>query len=364
METAYINTKIMETLTSYSALQQAASGFGVQDAIVEPLGNGLIHYTYLAQHDGQAIVLQQINTKIFADPRALIDNYLAIYEYLQKNGSVKIPAPVRTRDGNWLLRIDDTTWRATEYIANSYTPHATEDASAAYTTASCFGRFTRSLAGMDLQNLKVLLADFHDLSYRYHEFEDTVTNAVGLRLMRATHVIAELRQRKYLVHFYETVKNNPGFPVRLMHHDCKINNILFDVQTRDVICPIDLDTIMPGKYFSDIGDMIRSMACTVDENSRDWEKIDIRPDFYDAVVHGYLDGIGNELTASEKEQIHKSGLIMTYMQTLRFVTDFLRGDVYYKTSYSEQNLNRALNQLVLLEKLEDFLHSRNIAVHP
>jgi hypothetical protein len=145
-----------------------------------------------------------------------------------------------------------------------------------------------------------------------------------------------------------------------MHHDCKIGNILFDISTREVICPIDLDTIMPGKYFSDLGDMIRTMACTVDENSRDWEHIDVRPEFYEAIVDGYLHGIGNELMEAERENIHKSGLLMTYMQTLRFVTDFLQGDTYYKTTYPEQNLNRALNQLVLLEKLEDFLAEKGV----
>ena len=355
----------METLTNYDSLQQVASGFGVQDAKVEPLGNGLIHHTYLAGHNGRAIVLQQINTNVFADPQALIGNYLAIYAHLEKHGSIKIPAPVCAVDGSWLLLSDDNkSWRATEYIQNSYTPGSIENAKTAYTAASCFGKFTRSLAGMNLRDLKVLLADFHDLSYRYDQFEDVVANTQGMRLMRATHVIAELRQRKYLVDFYASIRNNHEFPVRLMHHDCKINNILFDAHTNEVICPIDLDTIMPGKYFSDIGDMIRTMACTVDENSRDWEYIDIRPEFYDAIVQGYLDGIGNELTNEEREQVHKSGLIMTYMQTLRFVTDFLQDDVYYRTGYPEQNLNRALNQLILLEKLEDFLKSRNIPIHP
>jgi hypothetical protein len=112
---------------------------------------------------------------------------------------------------------------------------------------------------------------------------------------------------------------------------------------------------MPGKYFSDVGDMIRTMSCTVDENSREWELIDVRPEFYNAIVDGYLHGMGAEFTAAEIENIHKSGLLMTYMQTIRFLTDFLNGDVYYRTTYPEQNLNRALNQLILLEKLEQYL---------
>ncbi|HYE53219.1 MAG TPA: aminoglycoside phosphotransferase family protein [Chitinophagaceae bacterium] len=349
----------METLTDINGLQQVAAGFGLQHANVQPLGKGLIHFTYKAADGNQTLVLQQINTKVFADPRALIENYLVVYEHLKQNGQVKVPAPIPAVTGEWLWSDHaNTYWRATEYIPDSYSPDATENAGAAYTTAKSFGRFTSSLSGLDTLQLQVLLANFHDLSYRYHQFEDVVATTQGLRLMRATHVIAELRQRKYLVDFYDSIKNNTAFPMRLMHHDCKIGNILFDANTGEVICPIDLDTIMPGKYFSDLGDMIRTMACTVDENSREWEIIDIRSDFYDAIVQGYLDGIGNELTPEEKINLHQSGLLMIFMQTLRFVTDFLQGDVYYRTSYPEQNLNRALNQLILLEKLEFFLAQR------
>ena len=350
----------METITNLDKLQQIAAGFGLQNALVEPLGSGLIHYTYKALADGQAIVLQQINTKVFADPQALVQNYLVVYDHLRQQGSIQIPAPVPATNGSWLLRdADGSAWRATEFISNSYSPDATDNARAAFTTASCFGQFSKALTGIDKSRLQVVLADFHDLSFRYHQFEDVVANVYGLRLMRATHVIAELRERKYLVDFYASIKNNPEYPVRLMHHDCKIGNILFDIETREVICPIDLDTIMPGKYFSDLGDMIRTMACTVDENSREWEIIDVRPEFYDAIVSGYLQGIGTELTEAEKATIHKSGLLMTYMQTLRFLTDFLQGDIYYRTTYPEQNLNRALNQLILLEKLEEFLAKNN-----
>lgn len=354
----------METLTNTDSVQEIAAGFGLQNPAIEPLGGGLIHHTYKATANGKAIVLQQINTKVFAHPQSLISNYLVVYEQLQKNGTVKLPAPIPATNGEWLLKDQHNAyWRATEFITNSYSPEGTEDARTAYTTAACFGRFTRSLAGIDLLQLQVLLADFHDLAYRYSQFEDVVANTTGMRLMRATHVIAELRQRKYLVDFYVSIKNNPAYPLRLMHHDCKISNILFDKHTKEVICPIDLDTIMPGKYFSDLGDMIRTMACTVDENSREWEQIDIKPDYYKAIVQGYLDGIGNEFTPEEQENIHKSGLLMTYMQTLRFVTDFLLGDVYYRVTDPEHNLNRALNQLILLEKLEDFLAVEQTPLH-
>jgi hypothetical protein len=113
---------------------------------------------------------------------------------------------------------------------------------------------------------------------------------------------------------------------------------------------------MPGKFFSDLGDMIRTMACTEDEKSILWDKIRIDESFYKAIVRGYLKRTESIMTAAEMDHIHYSGLIMVFMQGIRFLTDYLNGDVYYKIEYPEQNLNRALNQLILLEKLEDFLH--------
>ena len=338
------------------AIKKVAKEFGLDNPTVEPLGEGIIHHTFKVESDVQAIVLQQINTNVFTKPEALIDNYLLVHQYLQDSGRIRIPEPVESQSGDWLVKDEDgSCWRATEFIDNTYSPDSAHDARAAYTTAACFGSFTRALQGINISQLDVVIAEFHDLSFRYQQFEDAINKAELFKAMRATHVIAELRQRKYLVDFYKAIKNNPSFPLRLMHHDCKIGNILFDRTTHEVICPIDLDTIMPGKYFSDLGDMIRTMACTEGEESRKWEAIDIRKDFYESIVNGYLSAMGNVFTAEEKEHIHKSGSMMIYMQALRFITDFLEGDKYYKTSYPEQNLNRALNQLILLEKLEEFL---------
>ncbi len=125
--------------------------------------------------------------------------------------------------------------------------------------------------------------------------------------------------------------------------------------SHQALCPVDLDTVMPGLFFSDVGDMIRSMGATQDENSHQWEAIAINPDFYKAIIAGYLEGIGDNFTPAEKKHIHQAGLMMVFMQSLRFVTDFLNNDVYYKIDYPEQNLNRALNQLILLERLEEFV---------
>jgi hypothetical protein len=342
-------------------IQKAAARFlEREDAIVvESLGNGLIHHTYrIAEPLHQKkLVLQAINTTIFTSPASIINNYQEIYTYLQSHHSkTSIPAPMPDKDGK-LLWVDDekNCWRASTFIENSYSPMNAVTEQEAYTVAKSFAAFTNSLGGIDITKLKEIIPGFHNLSLRFDQFEHAVKNAPVQRLLKATHIIAELRQRKKLVSFYGSIHHNKDYPDRVMHHDCKISNILFDKNTNNVICPVDLDTTMPGKFFSDLGDMIRTMACTVDENSTSWEEIEVRPSFYQSILKGYLEGAGNIFTSSEIENIHYSGLILTYMQSLRFVTDYLNGDVYYKISYSEQNLSRALNQLILLEKLEEFL---------
>lgn len=148
--------------------------------------------------------------------------------------------------------------------------------------------------------------------------------------------------------------NDVDFKNRIMHHDCKLSNVLFHTITNEAITPIDLDTLMGGYFFSDLGDMIRSMVSGKGE-SESLKEISIDGKIYEALVGGYLVGMGDAFTKKEHKHIHHSGLIMIYMQALRFLSDYLLGDVYYKTAYKKENLDRAQNQLKLLESLEQFL---------
>jgi hypothetical protein len=140
-----------------------------------------------------------------------------------------------------------------------------------------------------------------------------------------------------------------------MHHDCKLTNILFDKTTHRAICPVDLDTTMPGYFFSDIGDMIRSMVPTLPENSNSWDELTIQPTIYFNIVKGYREGINDAFTEYEQDHIHSSGLLMLFMQGIRFLTDYLLEDRYYKTTYEHQNLDRAKNQFLVLQQLEKFV---------
>ena len=350
----------METLNAglvTGDIEKAALQFGRGVPAIKPLGNGLINRTYKAAFtESAAIVLQCINQTTFPQPENIINNYRLIQDYFAQKGEKKIARLLKTKnDKYYWIDPAENFWRATEFISNSYASAIPKTPEEVFTAAKSFAAFTQSLHGLHASDLAIIIPDFHNLAFRYRQFEAAVAGAPVSRLLKATHVISEIRDRTGLVDFYNEVeKNEAEYPTRIMHHDCKISNILFDDTTRAVICPVDLDTVMPGKYFSDIGDMIRTMACTEEENSRAWEHIDVKKDYYKAIINGYLEGMHNSLTASERKHIHQPGLILTYMQCIRFVTDFLNNDIYYKTSYPEQNLNRALNQLILLEKLETF----------
>lgn len=339
-------------------LQKAASQFGNTIPLIENLGQGLIHRTFKVTFtNGNSIVLQCINERTFSLPENIINNYLLVYNYLQHQpNALKIPALVPTHQHKYFwVDEDGKFWRATGFIPNSSSFPVPQTEKNAYDAAKCFANLTASLKGIDTSALNIIIPRFHDLEFRYQQFEEAIAKGGIMRLLRSTHVISELRARKNLLEFYNGLTNEIDYPTRVMHHDSKISNILFDNNSKEVLCPVDLDTVMPGKYFSDIGDMIRTMTCTVDENSTEWEKISIHGNYYEAIVSGYIDGISNNLTIKEKENLHYAGLLMIYMQCLRFVADFLNNDIYYKTDYAEQNLNRALNQFILLEQLEEFL---------
>src|SRR5215204_448978 len=342
-------------------IQKAAAQFGIGAPHIESLGEGLIHRTYKVNFPGNdvPIVLQCINQTMFPQPENIINNYRIISQNLKYQAhSLQVPEMVLTNSGKlfWIDE-DGNFWRGTLFINNSFAPSALSNEKEAFLVANSFAAFTLALAGLDTDQLDVIIPDFHNLSLRHHQFETAIQKATIQRLLKSTHVIAELRQRKFLVDFFDQIKKNENYRLRVMHHDCKISNILFDKTTKDVLCPVDLDTTMPGYYFSDLGDMIRSMACTVDENSTIWEAIDVEKKYYNAIVSGYMETMTDAFTREEVNHIHHSGLLLTYMQALRFVTDFLNNDIYYKTTYPEQNLNRALNQLILLEKIEEFLVS-------
>lgn len=325
---------------------------------VEKIGEGLINYSYkVTCENKKGLLLQLINKNVFPKPQDVQENYTNIWQYAEfEFTGLRLPSPKYCGKKTTLF-IDENEnyWRAFELIENSKTLQIAKKPSQAKATAKAFAKFTAAFEGFNINLLKIVIPNFHNLSFRYDQFEESLNTEMYERMAKAISITNELKKRERYKHFYEIIIDSGEFHLRVMHHDAKITNILFSKESGKVICPVDFDTVMPGYFFSDLGDIIRSMACSHDENSTDYENISIKKKMYEGIIEGYLLAMGKQLTNSEKNYIHYSGLLIIYMQTLRFITDYLNGDIYYQTSYGEQNFDRAKNQLVLLEKLEEFL---------
>jgi Phosphotransferase enzyme family len=343
------------------AIAHAAAQFGMgTDILVSTLSSGLIHQTHhvYSVANNRGIVLQQLNETVFKKPQQVMANYHVVHQHLQQTNGVVIPEPILSTTGEWLWKdIEGRHWRATAYMPDSYTETLPLTPEKARKAAASFAGLTTDLRSLPTNAVAEVLPDFHNLTLRFAQFQHALQTGVHERIASAHTVIEPLLNRKHYVNFYTHLIADTDFVVRLMHHDCKLSNVLFHKLTGDALCPIDLDTLMPGYYFSDWGDMVRSMAATTDETETDLATISIRSDVYNALMQGYLSEMEGELTTSEKKYFHHSGLLMIYMQALRFLTDYLVGDVYYKTTYALQNYDRALNQVTLLMRLEEFLQA-------
>ncbi|MBS1920935.1 MAG: aminoglycoside phosphotransferase family protein [Bacteroidetes bacterium] len=325
---------------------------------IYPVGHGLINHTYKVVCESQSpFLLQQINKKVFTNPKDVQENYLNIWQYAEfELTGLKLPSP-KYWDKQETLFIDHNHnyWRAFEYIPDSVTLTIAQKPSQAKAMAKTFAKFTSAFSNFNVDQLNTIIPDFHNLTFRYEEMELAEKGELYEQIAKAQPLLRELKARERYRHFYDILTSSPEFPLRVMHHDAKISNILFSKTSGRVICPVDFDTVMPGYFFSDLGDMIRSTAGNFDENYLHFEKIRIRKNFYEAIISGYLFVMEKYLTDSEKKYIHYAGLMMIYMQAIRFLTDFMNGGIYYKVEYTGQNFDRALNQLTLLKRLEEFL---------
>ena len=330
--------------------------FGIpSDALMIPITSGIINKTWKVTSTKGNFILQQINDHVFINPELIHGNIAAIAAYLKKNYSNYLfPSPVLNVEGTQLLKEKDSGYfRVFPFIEGTHTIDVVENPKQAFEAAEQFGRFTAYLAGFDSSTLKVTIPDFHNLSYRYRQFQDALSTGNQQRIQSEKNLIGKLEKLNFLVKQYDAITKNPSFKKRVTHHDTKISNVLFNEQD-NAVCIIDLDTVMPGYFISDVGDMMRTYLCSVSENEEDISKIQVRPAYYYAIVEGYYKEMENELTGEEKKHFFFAGQFMIYMQALRFLTDYLNNDIYYQIQYPTHNLVRAINQVVLLERLMEY----------
>jgi Ser/Thr protein kinase RdoA (MazF antagonist) len=330
-----------------------AYGFSA-DCEVIPHGSGLINRTWLIRCEKGNFVLQQINQEVFSDPALIADNIERVSSYLATHFPAAIfPRPVKALNGQTLLQLaPDKYFRLYPFIENSVTIDVADTPSQAYEAAKRFGEFTRMLSGFPADSLHQTLPGFHHLSRRYQDFRQALEKGNAQRIRNAGDLIDYLKAQNNIVSEYETICTDAGFRRRVTHHDTKISNVLFDNQGKG-ICVIDLDTMMPGYFISDVGDMLRTYLSPVSEEEKDISRIEVRKPFFRAIVEGYMQEMRDELTTTEKNAFVYAGEFMMYMQSLRFLTDYLYEDVYYGRKYEEHNYVRSLNQATLLRRFQE-----------
>jgi thiamine kinase-like enzyme len=317
---------------------------------VEPIGSGLIHRTWKLSSKADELIVQQINHLVFQHPEAiaeninLLKNHLAVYapHYV-------FTAPLTALNGEQLILVDGHYYRMFRFVKGSHTIDTVQTPQQAFEAAAAFGKFTKLLRGVDVTKLHTTLPNFHNLTLRYQQFEQAIAQGNPKRIKYAELLIKDVKKHHTIVEQFEQALQNQSIIKRVTHHDTKISNVLFNSADK-AICVIDLDTVMQGYFFSDVGDMMRTYLSPVNEEETNWNHITIRKSIYDAVIAGYLSEMGDELTKDEKALLFFSGSFMIYMQSLRFLTDYLMDDVYYGASYELHNYNRAFNQYTLLKR--------------
>jgi len=330
--------------------------YNIFDFEAQSLVSGLINRTWKITAPSGAFILQRVNDQVFRDPWKLADNLHQLDHFLKAHhGDYLFVAPLPNREEkDMVFRDGDGYYRLLPYVQGSHTISVVASPQQAFEAAFQFGRFAQLLSAFDASKLNLTIPDFHNLTLRYAQFERAVATGDTERIANSSELIDELRKRQGIVHKYGDIRQSPQARIRVMHHDTKISNVLFDADNKGM-CVIDLDTVMPGHFISDVGDMMRTYLSPASEEVKEINQVEVREDFFRAIVQGYIAAMRDELTAYEKELFCYSGFFLIYMQALRFLADHLNRDIYYGASYEGHNYFRALNQLTLLKRFEEKL---------
>ena len=328
-------------------MQTIFDQYGWVNATAIPLSQGLINQTFELHSVQGDFILQNINTQVFKDPFAIDHNINAIGQYYNLNRPDQLFTHlVPNLRGETLLEWEGKYYRAFKKI-DGIGLDVLSTAAQAKAAANQFGQFTASLNEFPIADLKVTIPQFHDLALRYHQFEQALIHGDANRILQAKEAILFLQSHQAYVKQWLHFTGHQDAHLRVTHHDTKISNVLF--KNEAAICVIDLDTTMPGYFISDVGDMCRTYLCPVNEACQDLNLIKVLPERWTAIQEGYLEAMGEFLTNFEKDHFAFSGQSIIYMQALRFLTDFLELDKYYRVERPDQNLDRTNNQIQLLK---------------
>jgi Ser/Thr protein kinase RdoA (MazF antagonist) len=340
-----------------------------------PHGRGHIHDTFVAEYAvggaPQRYLLQRMNTRVFRDPAALCDNIVRTSDHLRRKLAARgVPdrerrclTVIRARDDRpFCVDTEGLYWRAFRFIEGTRICDTVEGPAQAYQAARTFGEFAADLIDLPGPPLAVTIPDFHDLTKRFEQLQETVrADSHG----RAASVGAEIDSASRWYERLEHALAEAAFstlPRRVVHNDCKLNNILFDAETGEGLCAIDLDTVMEGTVLCDFGELVRSGTCRSLEDEQNLASMAFDRELFAALTAGYLAGAADFLTEAEERILPLAGPDLTLENAVRFLADHLSGDVYFRIHREGHNLDRARAQLRLVELMMESLEDARRAV--
>ncbi len=347
-------------------LQKIIDHFAIQGEVthIQQINKGYINRTYYVETLSQRghvhkYTLQRINTNVFPDVDALMDNFKLTTEHLY--GRLHLPGvhargtvhSLRlTKDGKPYFRDDSGCWRMVTYFDNVYSVDLPENPEVFYHAGIAFGNFVKEMSDVPNEDVKIVIPNFHNTLSRYQDLEKSIANNPKGRVQEVAAEIAFVRARADKYGLISQALESGEIPTRVTHNDCNLNNILFDSETKLPVAIIDLDTVMPSSPLYDFGDSIRIGTNTANDDEKDLSKVSCDLELYEAYARGYLNACGKMLTKKELELLPYAALIITSEDGIRFLMDYIDGDTYYHIYYPEQNLDRARTQLKLVEDME------------
>lgn len=303
---------------------------------------------------------QKINRNVFKNPKEVMENIVAVTKHIEEKVSSfpdkdrRVLKVIFTKDNlPYYTDEDGEYWRTYIFIENVNTYDKIPSVNAAKNLGKGIGNFQRQLSDFDGSRLNITIPHFHDMNLRYRQLDDAVKADVK---GRCAQVKAELdflyANKERGCRIWDDFEKGI-LPNRVTHNDTKMNNVLFDPVSDEAVCVIDLDTIMPGTILFDTGDMIRTACNTAEEDEKDLSKVSFYAEMYKSLIGGYMESADSFLTKEEREGIKESGRVITQIMAVRFLTDYIAGDVYYHTAYDDHNLVRCRTQLSLIKSMDE-----------
>lgn len=332
----------------------------------QELASGHINDTYLIlTKEKPFFVLQHINKNVFKDVPGLIENKVAVSRHIQEKLKDLSPKKQKRRvltfakthsQSSYYIDQDGNYWNLMYFIDKSVTFEVVQDAQIAYEGGRLLGKFLCLTSDFDASTLTEVIPKFHDMSFRYSQFEESLANASKDRLDQAQEMIEKVKNLREEMHIIQHLKESGAIKTRVTHNDTKISNILFSVKNKG-LCVIDTDTVMPGIVHYDFGDAIRTICNTAAEDETNLDLVEFNMEYYNAYTEGFLKKMKPYLSEIELEYLPLGAKTMIFIMALRFLTDYLNGDIYYKTKYGEHNFDRAQNQFKLIESFSNQIKS-------